>query len=138
MEKLYTAEVTATGGRKGNVKSSDGVLDMQLTIPTNMGGEGDKTNPEQLIAAGYSAWFQCALLVVAARHKERLNPASTVTAYVDLNKNDDGGFGLGVKLSIDLQGVEREKAMQMVDEAHQICPYSVGTRGNINVELEVV
>ena len=138
MEKLYTAEVTATGGRKGQVKSSDGIIDMQLTVPTNMGGEGGKTNPEQLFAAGYAACFQSALLVVAGRHKERLDPASTVTAQVDLNKTDDGGFGLGVKLSVDLKGVDKDKARQMVDEAHQICPYSVGTRGNINVELEVV
>lgn len=138
MEKLYTAEVTATGGRKGQVKSSDGIIDMQLTVPTNMGGEGGKTNPEQLFAAGYAACFQSALLVVAGRHKERLDPASTVTAQVDLNKTDDGGFGLGVKLSVDLKGVDKDKAREMVDEAHQICPYSVGTRGNINVELEVV
>lgn len=138
MEKLYTAEVTATGGRKGQVKSSDGIIDMQLTVPASMGGEGGKTNPEQLFAAGYAACFQGALLVVAARHKERLDPASTVTAQVDLNKTDDGGFGLGVKLSVDLKGMDKDKAKQMVDEAHQICPYSVGTRGNIDVELEIV
>ncbi|WP_230679905.1 organic hydroperoxide resistance protein [Pontibacter sp. 172403-2] len=138
MEKIYTAEVTATGGRKGHVKSSDGIIDMQLTMPTNMGGEGGKTNPEQLFAAGYAACFQSALLVVAARHKERLDPASTVTAQVDLNKTNEGGYGLGVKLSVDLKGTYKEKARQMVDEAHQICPYSVGTRGNIDVELEIV
>ncbi|WP_347156545.1 organic hydroperoxide resistance protein [Pontibacter chitinilyticus] len=138
MEKLYTAVVTATGGRKGHVKSSDDVIDMQLAMPTNMGGEGNKTNPEQLFAAGYAACFQSALLVVAARHKERLAPDSTVTAHVDLNKMDDGGFGLGVKLAIDLKGLDHQKVKQMVDEAHQICPYSVGTRGNIEVELEVL
>ncbi|MFD1185122.1 organic hydroperoxide resistance protein [Pontibacter rugosus] len=138
MEKLYTAVVTATGGRKGEVKSDDGIIDMKLALPASLGGQGESTNPEQLFAAGYAACFQSALLVVAGNHKERLNPESTVTAHVDLNKNDDGAFGLAVKLRVDLKGVDNEKAKQMVDEAHQICPYSVGTRGNINVELEVV
>ena len=138
MEKLYTAVVTATGGRKGEVKSDDGIIDMKLSLPAGLGGQGESTNPEQLFAAGYSACFQSALLVVAGKHKERLDPSSTVTAHVDLIKNDEGGFGLGVKLSVDLKGVDKDKAKQMVDEAHQICPYSVGTRGNINVELEVV
>ena len=138
MEKLYTAEVTATGGRKGHVTSSDGIIDMPLSLPEGLGGKGDSTNPEQLFAAGYAACFQSALLVVAGKHKERLNPESTVTAHVDLNKNEDGGYGLSVKLAVELKGVDKEKARQMVDEAHQICPYSVGTRGNIDVELEVV
>lgn len=138
MEKLYTAEVTATGGRKGHVTSSDGIIDMPLSLPEGLGGKGDSTNPEQLFAAGYAACFQSALLVVAGKHKEQLNPESTVTAHVDLNKNEDGGYGLSVKLAVDLVGVDKEKARQMVDEAHQICPYSVGTRGNIDVELEVV
>ncbi len=135
---MYTAVVTATGGRQGQVKSDDGIIDMQLALPVGVGGNNEKTNPEQLFAAGYAACFQSALLVVAGKHKERLNPESTVTAHVDLLKNDDGGYGLGVKLSVDLKGVDGEKARQMVDEAHQICPYSVGTRGNIEVELEVV
>ncbi|MHA6247405.1 organic hydroperoxide resistance protein [Pontibacter sp. CAU 1760] len=138
MEKLYTAEVTATGGRKGRVTSSDGVIDMELSVPEGLGGAKGKSNPEQLFAAGYASCFQSALLVVAGNHKERLDPESTVTAHVDLLKNDEGGYSLGVKLAVDLKGVDGEKARQMVDEAHQICPYSVGTRGNINVELEVV
>lgn len=138
MEKLYTAEVTATGGRKGHVKSSDGVIDMALSVPEGLGGEKGKSNPEQLFAAGYAACFQSALLVVAGKHKERLDPASTVTAHVDLNKIENGGYGLSVKLAVELKGVDKDKARQMVDEAHQICPYSVGTRGNIEVELEVV
>jgi len=139
MEKLYTAEATATGGRKGHVKSSDGVIDMDLAVPVGLtSGSGGKTNPEQLFAAGYAACFQSALQVVSAKHHERLDPESTVTAHVDLNKNDDGGYGLSVKLDVDLKGVDKDKARQIVDEAHQVCPYSVGTRGNINVELEVV
>ena len=138
MDKLYTAEVTATGGRKGHVRSSDGVLDMDLSVPEGLGGEKGKTNPEQLFAAGYADCFQSALLVVAGKHQERLDPASTVTAHVDLNKDDDGAYGLSVKLAVDLKGVDKDKAKKMVDEAHQICPYSVGTRGNIEVDLQVV
>ncbi|AKD05221.1 organic hydroperoxide resistance protein [Pontibacter korlensis] len=138
MEKLYTAEVTATGGRHGQVRSSDGIIDMKLALPEGVGGQGGATNPEQLFAAGYAACFQSALLVVAGKHRERLNPESTVTAHVDLNKNDDGAYALSVKLAVNLKGVDKEKAKQMVDEAHQICPYSVGTRGNVDVELEVV
>jgi len=137
MEKVYTAEVTATGGRRGHIRSSDGVLDMPMAIPEGIGSSG-KTNPEQLFAAGYAACFQSALLVVAGKHHERLNPDSTVTAHVDLLKNDNGGYGLGVKLEVDLKGVDKEKARQMVDEAHQICPYSIGVQGNVEVQLEVV
>ena len=138
MEKVYTAEVTATGGRKGHVKSSDGVLDMPLSLPEGLGGVKGRTNPEQLFAAGYAACFQSALLVVAGKHHERLNPESTVTAHVDLNKAEDGKYGLTVKLAVDLKEVDREKAKQMVDEAHQICPYSIGVQGNIDVQLEVI
>ena len=137
MEKVYTAEVTATGGRRGHIRSSDGVLDMPMAIPEGIGSSG-KTNPEQLFAAGYAACFQSALLVVAGKHHERLDPESTVTAHVDLLKNDNGGYGLGVKLEVDLKGVDKEKARQLVDEAHQICPYSIGVQGNVEVQLEVV
>jgi Ohr subfamily peroxiredoxin len=111
---------------------------MPLAIPEGIGGANGKTNPEQLFAAGYAACFQSALLLVAGRHHERLNPESTVTAHVDLLKNDDGGYGLAVKLEVHLQGMDMDKARQMVEEAHQVCPYSIGTRGNINVELDVV
>ena len=138
MEKVYTAVVTATGGRQGHVNSSDGVIDMPLALPVGAGKKNEKTNPEQLFAAGYAACFQSALLLIAGQHKERLNPESTVTAHVDLIKNDDGGYGLGVKLQVDLKELDKEKARQLVDEAHQVCPYSVGTKGNIEVELEVV
>ncbi len=138
MEKLYTAEATATGGRRGHVKSSDGIIDMALSIPEGTTSKGSSTNPEQLFAAGYAACFQSALMVVAAQHKERLDPDSTVKAFVDLNKSEDGKYGLSVKLEVDLKGVDAEKAQQMVDEAHEICPYSVGTRGNIDVDIELL
>jgi lipoyl-dependent peroxiredoxin len=138
MGKVYTAEVTATGGRRGHVKSSDGIIDMKLAVPEGLGGDGGHTNPEQLFAAGYAACFQSALLVVSGRQHERLHPESTVTAHVDLNKLDNGAYGLTVKLTVDLKEVEKEKARQMVDEAHKICPYSIGVQGNIDVELEVL
>jgi lipoyl-dependent peroxiredoxin len=138
MEKVYTAEVTATGGRRGHIKSSDGVLDMPLSLPEGLGGEKGKSNPEQLFAAGYAACFQSALLVVAGKHHERLNPESTVTAHVDLNRSEDGKYGLTVKLEVDLKELEKDKAKQMVDEAHQICPYSIGVQGNIEVQLELI
>ncbi|WP_266206121.1 organic hydroperoxide resistance protein [Pontibacter kalidii] len=138
METVYTAEVTATGGRRGHILSSDGVLDMPLSLPEGLGGEKGKSNPEQLFAAGYAACFQSALLLVAGKQHIRLNPESTVKAHVDLLKSEDGKYGLGVKLEVHLQGLDKEKAEQLVNEAHEVCPYSVGTRGNINVELEVV
>ena len=138
MERVYTAEVTATGGRRGHVTSSDGVLDMPLSLPEGLGGEKGKTNPEQLFAAGYAACFQSALLLVAGKHHERLDPASTVKAHVDLLKSDEGAYGLGVKLEVDLKGMDKDKARQLVDEAHQVCPYSIGVQGNVEVQLEVV
>jgi len=134
---IYTAEVTVTGGRSGHITSSDGVLDMDVAVPEGLGGKKGATNPEQLFAAGYAACFQSALMVVASKRHLRLDPQSTVTAQVDLQKVGEG-YGLGVRLNVDLKGVEKDKAQQLVEQAHQICPYSVGTRGNINVELNVV
>src|SRR5687768_11465561 len=138
MKTLYTAEVSATGGRSGHVKSSDGVIDMPVTLPEGLGGKGGSTNPEQLFAAGYAACFQSALLVVAGKQHVRLDPQSTVTAHVDLNQMEDGSYGLGVKLEVDLKGFDKEQGKKLVEEAHRICPYSVGTRGNIDVQLNVV
>ncbi|MER2997645.1 organic hydroperoxide resistance protein [Pontibacter populi] len=138
MERVYTAEVTATGGRRGHVSSSDGVLDMPLSLPEGLGGEKGKTNPEQLFAAGYSACFLSALLLVAGKHHERIDPTATVKAHVDLLKSENHAYGLGVKLTVDLKGMEKEKARQLVDEAHQVCPYSIGVQGNVEVQLEVV
>lgn len=138
MKTLYTAEVSATGGRSGHVRSSDGVIDMPVALPEGLGGKGGSTNPEQLFAAGYAACFQSALLVVASRQHTRLDPTSTVTAHVDLNQLEDGAYGLGVTLEVDLKGFDKEEGKKLVEEAHRICPYSVGTRGNIDVKLNVV
>ena len=138
MKTLYTAEVSATGGRSGHVKSSDGVIDMPVTVPEGLGGKGGSTNPEQLFAAGYAACFQSALLLVAGKQQIKLAPESTVTAQVSLNQLDNNNYGLSVKLAVDVKGIDREKAEELVQQAHEVCPYSVGTRGNINVQLEVV
>jgi lipoyl-dependent peroxiredoxin len=133
---LYTAEATATGdGRSGHVVSSDGRLDLDLAVPPEMGGSGDGTNPEQLFAAGYSACFHNALRRVARR--AGVDPGdSTVTAQVGIGPEADG-FGLLVTLVIAIPGLDREKARELADAAHQVCPYSRATRGNISVELRV-
>jgi osmotically inducible protein OsmC len=133
---LYTAEAVASGdGRDGEVVSSDGVIDEQLATPKEMGGPGGAhTNPEQLFAAGYAACFHNALRLVARQAKVSLGE-STVTANISLNKNDEGRFVLSAKLVAHLPGFEQGQADQLVVQAHQICPYSHATRGNIEVTL---
>ena len=136
MKILYTAEATATGdGRDGKVRSSDGLIDTAVAVPAEMGGAGGATNPEQLFAAGYAACFHSALRVVARRAKADVD-GSTVTARVGIGP-DGGGYGLAVTLRVGLPGVERSAAEQLVAAAHQVCPYSNATRGNIDVTLEV-
>ncbi|MEV6873596.1 organic hydroperoxide resistance protein [Amycolatopsis sp. NPDC051128] len=134
-QAIYTAVATARGdGRNGEVTSSDGVIDESLAIPKEMGGPGgDKTNPEQLFAAGYSACFHSALQLVSRQAKVALN-GSTVTAEVSVLKQEVG-FGLGVTLNVSLPGLEQAQADQLVEQAHQVCPYSNATRGNIEVAL---
>jgi Ohr subfamily peroxiredoxin len=137
MSILYTAEATAVGGRDGGVKSADGVLDLQLAIPKEMGGPGGaKTNPEELFAAGYSACFLSALKLVASRDKVNVHDAA-VTARVGIGPNDAGGFGLEVELDVVLPKAELAAAEAVVRAAHQVCPYSNATRGNIPVKLTV-
>jgi lipoyl-dependent peroxiredoxin len=137
MTILYTAAVTAKGGREGRVKSADGVLDIALSLPKSMGGPGgDGSNPEQLFAAGYSACFESALALVARRRKLILNDMS-LTAHVSLNKSDDGQFDLAVELRGVFPGVSRPDAETLMLEAHQVCPYSRATRNNIQVKLMV-
>lgn len=138
MKTLYTAEVTATGGRSGHVKSSDGVIDIDVTVPEGLGGKNGASNPEQLFAAGYASCFQSALMLVAGKQRIQLEKDSTVTAHVSLNQLDDESYGLSVKLDVDLKGLDREQATQLVNQAHEVCPYSVGTKGNIKVELNVI
>jgi Ohr subfamily peroxiredoxin len=137
MEALYTAKATSTGaGRLGHVASSDGVLEHDLSIPKEMGGPGGAgTNPEQLFAAGYAACFHSALQAVARKEKVSVRDSS-VTAEVGIGKQGEG-FGLGVDLVVSLPGLEAEDARKLVDAAHQMCPYSNATRGNIDVNLRV-
>ena len=138
MEALYTASATAHGGRNGTVESSDGILDLDLTMPKEMGGPGDEgaTNPEQLFAAGYAACFHSALKLVARQQKLTITDSS-VTADVGIGPNDAGGFGLKVELVGHLPDLPREEAEALMHDAHEVCPYSKATRGNIEVELSV-
>jgi Ohr subfamily peroxiredoxin len=138
MDAMYTAEATAWGGREGHSASSDGVLDLQLRIPKEMGGPGGPfTNPEQLFATGYASCFHSALRLVAAREKIDVTD-SAVTARVGIGPDGQGGFGLKVDLEAELPGVEHSTAEDLVAKAHQVCPYSNATRGNIEVSLSVV
>ena len=136
MPAIYTATATATGeGRNGHTRSSDGLVDLDLAIPKEMGGPGGATNPEQLFAAGYAACFHSALKAVA-REKKVTFTDSAVTADVGIGTNDAGGFGLEITLSVELGGLEQDAAEQLVEAAHQVCPYSNATRGNVPVTLE--
>lgn len=135
MESLYTAKATAEGGRLGKVKSSDGTLDLTLSMPKSLGGQGKEnaTNPEQLFAAGYAACFDSALNLVARQSRKRIE--SKVTAEVSIGKDTDGGFGLSVVLNVAINGISLEEAKELVKLAHGVCPYSKATKGNIEVEL---
>lgn len=138
MESIYTAEALATGaGRNGHVRSSDGLVDMDLAIPREMGGSGGASNPEQLFAAGYSACFHSALQLVAREAKADLGDSS-VGAKVGIGQLDGGGFGLTVALEVVIPDLPHEQAQQLADRAHEVCPYSNATRGNIEVTVTVV
>lgn len=138
MKKLYTANATATGGREGRTKSDDGVLDFKIEIPKEMGGKGGAyTNPEQLFAAGYAACFDSALNLVARNQQIKLKDTS-VTASVSIGQNSEGGFSLAVDLAVSIPEIERETAQKLLETAHQVCPYSNATRGNIEVNLNLL
>ncbi len=134
---LYTAEATTKGGRDGHGRSSDGVLDLDVRPPTEMGGPGGGTNPEQLFALGYAACFQSAMAVVG-RRMDADTSASEVTGRVTIGTIGNGGFGLAVELDVHIPGVDEATARKIVDAAHEVCPYSNATRGNIEVTLKVV
>ncbi|MFQ1004334.1 organic hydroperoxide resistance protein [Modestobacter sp. SSW1-42] len=137
MAAVYTALATATGeGRNGHTRTSDGTIDLDLKVPTEMGGPGGGANPEQLFAAGYAACFHGALKLVAGKQKVAFTD-SAVTAEVGIGPNDAGGFALEVTLRVELGGIEQSAAEALVEAAHQVCPYSNATRGNIPVTLEV-
>ncbi|WP_306353651.1 organic hydroperoxide resistance protein [Flavobacterium sp. '19STA2R22 D10 B1'] len=137
MEALYTAVATATGGRNGHVKSSNGVLDLEVRMPKGLGGANDDyANPEMLFAAGYSACFDSALSLVSKMNKISTG-VTTVTAEVTIGKNNEGGFGLAANLVVNVPGVDQAQAEDLVAKAHQVCPYSNATRGNIDVKFTV-
>jgi osmotically inducible protein OsmC len=137
MNVLYTAEATAHGGREGRVRSSDGVLEVDLAIPKELGGPGGQaSNPEQLFAAGYAACFENAMRLVARRMKLPANGAS-VTARVGIGPDGSGGYGLTVELRARLPELELGQAEQVVSKAHTVCPYSNAIRGNVEVTVVV-
>lgn len=137
MSTVYTAEALATGaGRNGHVTTTDGRLDLDLAIPTEMGGSGDGANPELLFAAGYAACFHSALQMVARMAKADLGDSS-VGARVGIGPNGDGGFAIEVTLEVVVPALPHDEAQALADRAHQVCPYSNATRGNIPVTVVV-
>jgi osmotically inducible protein OsmC len=137
MQVIYTAAAQSTGdGRNGHVTSSDGILDLDLATPKEMGGSGEGSNPEQLFAAGYAGCFHSALRGLARRDKIDVT-GSTIDAEVGIGPNGNGGFGLAVTLTVTLPGVDSATAQDLLAKTHQVCPYSNATRGNIEVTLKV-
>lgn len=134
---LYTAHATSKGGRTGESKTDDGKLSVTLSTPKEMGGAGGEgTNPEQLFAAGYSACFMGALQLVASQQKAKLPADSTIDAAISIGPISHG-FGIAAKLTVNLPGMDKAQAEKLVDDAHQVCPYSNATRNNIDVTLAV-
>jgi len=136
MSVLFTSKATAQGGRGGHVKSDDGLIDLDLVMPTE---NTDKTgtNPEQLFACGYSACYDGALNLVAKNNDKNIE--STTTAEVNFMKDSaDGGFKISVRLTSEISGISQEEAEDLMEKAHQVCPYSKATRGNVDVELVAV
>jgi Ohr subfamily peroxiredoxin len=131
---IYTARAQTTGGREGSSRSDDGLLDIKLTPPKAMGGAGTATNPEQLFAAGYSACFMGALKHVAGLKKVAVPADASIDAEVDIGPIP-AGFGIAARLAVNLPGMDRAVAQDLVDTAHQVCPYSNATRGNIDVTI---
>ncbi|AXE64564.1 organic hydroperoxide resistance protein [Hyphomonas sp. NPDC076900] len=136
---LYKTTATATGGRDGRAKTTDGALDVALALPKELGGSGNGNNPEQLFAAGYASCFLSAMKAVSSSGNHFKLPAdTTVSATVGIGPREDKGFGLVVKLDVAIPGVDRDEAEKLVAEAHEVCPYSHATRGNIDVSLNVL
>ena len=137
MDALYTAEALSTGaGRNGRVVTADGTLDLTMAPPKEMGGSGDGANPEQLFAAGYAACFHSALQGVARARKVTIQDSS-VGGRVQIGSNGEGGFQLAVELEVVIPGLPHDQAQELADAAHQVCPYSNATRGNIDVTVQV-
>ncbi|MGA6120940.1 organic hydroperoxide resistance protein [Sphingobacterium sp. UDSM-2020] len=137
MKNLYTIGAKATGGRNGHVKSENNVLDLEVRMPKALGGANDDyANPEMLFAAGYAACFDSALNLVIKQSKVQTGE-TTVTAKVSIGQLENGGFGLAAELQANIPGVSLEEAEVLTEKAHQVCPYSNATRGNIEVKISV-
>ena len=138
MSDLYSPQATAIGGRHGTVKTSDGLLDLSLAIPKEMGGQGGATNPEQLFAAGYAACFENAVIHVSRSMDTKVRDKDIeVTATVGMNQNDAGGFALNVGMDVSITGVDQPTAEKIVAAAHSVCPYSNAVKGNVDVDIKV-
>lgn len=134
METLYTAVVTAKGGREGTVKSSDGVIDLELKVPAEMGGVAGYTNPEQLFAAAWGSCYLGALGSVGKRDDVDVSEA-TVNVHVSFNQESEASYILSAELHVHIPGIEVEKAQKLADAAHKGCPYSKATRGNVDTKV---
>ncbi|KPH65429.1 organic hydroperoxide resistance protein [Pseudoalteromonas porphyrae] len=138
LQVAYTAKATATGGREGSAKSDDGRLNVALSTPKGLGGDdGQGTNPEQLFAAGYAACFIGALKLVAGQAKIKLPADTRIDSEVSIGPIE-GGFGIAVKLAVFVGDLDKTTAEELVAKAHEVCPYSNATRGNIAIELSVI
>ncbi|MDX3911288.1 MAG: organic hydroperoxide resistance protein [Sphingobium sp.] len=138
MSHLYTTKVTAVGGRSGTVRSDDGILDLSLAMPKELGGKGGATNPEQLFAAGYAACFENAVIHVTHAQADKVRDNDiTVVGEVSLLSNGSGGFALAVTLDVEIAGLDQAKAEEIVKAAHAVCPYSNAVKGNVEVKLNV-
>ncbi|WP_297299561.1 organic hydroperoxide resistance protein [uncultured Methylovirgula sp.] len=136
---LYRTKATATGGREGHARTEDGTLDVNLTIPKELGGNGATgNNPEKLFAAGYSACFLSAMKFVATQGGPKVPDDTSVTGTVGIGPRSEGGFGLDVELDISLPGLPRAEAQDLIEKADKICPYSNALRGNVPVRLKLV
>src|SRR5262249_12954939 len=136
---LYKTSAKATGGRDGHAATLDGALDVKLTTPKELGGTGGTgNNPEQLFAAGYAACFIGAMKFVASQGGPKVPADASVTSTVGIGPRSAGGFGLDIELAVSLPGLARNEAEALVEKAHQVCPYSNATRGNVDVRLKVV
>jgi len=139
VEVKYRTTATATGGRDGTAQTQDGSFQVKLSTPKELGGAGgDGANPEQLFAAGYSACFVGAMKAVAPSLKLKVPNDATVTATVGIGPRSEGGFGITTDLAVNLPGLDRQDAQRLIDTAHQVCPYSNATRGNVDVKLSLV
>jgi Ohr subfamily peroxiredoxin len=138
MSTLYSTRVTAVGGRSGTVRSEDGLLDLQLAMPTALGGKGRATNPEQLFAAGYAACFENAVIHVARGRAEKVKDNDiVVVAEVGMSPDGQGGFALSVSPDVTITGLDQASAEAIVAAAHEVCPYSNAVKGNIDVAITV-